>query len=307
MKIIDGTLHFKDLTSFDNNLKTINSNLSSYKLFSIQNNFESFYTKIDQIQKQVDNVIAKSGTQDQILDIYKFNHKYYYWNVDYFEIDLDLLVYAPILNLNKVFYIDNALYYFDREGQIIISKGNEKEKILENTLKSRKNDLQNGISVFNNTPKKGGLRAACGTYFNSGWINIPDNSRRGKLITESKVTQFFQGGSYYRYDFFQYYRGDTQKKVLGIFVTYSTNHLLTITNNDLKAPTIPLTNSAPYTHLTVNLDVSFDNQTYIYYTSATVHTWSNVAQYPSYAPVAPDYLNITYTTQGGVNMNHTCQ
>jgi len=308
LSIKDGTMHFLDLKSFDICFPIISSNLKYYEQFSTKYNFESVFSISKTVEKEIDNIISKGGSKDEIISIYEKYPNLYYFNQDYYEVNLDLLNYSPVLNDQKIFYINDVLYYFDSKGQITIWKGINKLDKLNESILLRKSNFEEGVSIFSNSYKpKGGLRAACSTYFNSGWVNFSSNTRRGKLIIESKAVEFFQGGGFYRYDFFQYYRGDSQRKSFGIFVTYSTNHLLSIVNNDLKASTIPLTTGPPYTHLIVNLNVPFNDQTYIYYTSATVHTWVNQPQTSNYAPAAPDYLNVTYTTQGGVNMNHTCQ
>lgn len=305
----DGVFHFANQQSFKEAMTSLNSlNTESYLNYCDKNGIKTQQYYYIQLMKKLEHLsnTQNSNTELAIEELKKEYADILKFEMDYFEYKVQVVNFVSVLDRNGLVYINDVLYKFDEFGQITVNDG-DLEK-LKKATNNRNKEIEGVSFLQNKLNNKAAERGPCGFSINTGWITSASNDkRRGILSANQMVTLYaYPNSSQKDLEFSSDFLGRAQKKVLGAWWDYSTVHTLNANSN---AQYIPFESAGFTVNVSFNQSVSANDTQIITYRHILSY-WNNVSQ--STFNNATSFLrsfnsiNSTYSNQGGVNANLTC-
>lgn len=300
LSIVDGVMYFKDPISFVSAFKLISiESEAEYQKFCDINNFESLWLLKRKILLAAE-VFGNDGDEQKFHHLFKANHDLFEYNEDTYDFKLQAEFMLKFLPRERIIYIGNSVNYYDELGQIVVESGSR--TLLKHTVQNRLSKIEGVHKTTNKFGSNGAFRD-CATSVESAWTNNSTGNRRGKVYNTQGYNTAFLGLGLYDYHFFSTFRGRAQKKNLGIWFDYSTDHNMSL-SCVARCYTTPSNNTiGTYNINETNLDS--DNIPEINF-GAYLTTWPSIAYGPTIIPLGNQSNNITYSNQGGVSINFTC-
>ena len=302
VEVKDNVLYFKDGQSFKNAQEVLNStNLVSYKAFCDKIGFKSQLILLNEAIQSLEKV----KTVNEFEDFKKANSDIFTYEKGYIDLKMESQLMQKFVGKSGTMYINNDVYFYDEKGYIFV-KGGDSERLSRAKI-SRESSEQEGIMVGTNVIQVQ-TRAACAVEQNSGWVNGGSNRRGILYVNVEFIGPIYAGNNAYNVSFYSVHRGRAQKKSIFGWNDYSTDH--TIIFNDVSKGLEIINNTSQIVTQPHNGAVSLSNTNIIEWTGF-ICIWNNVDYNTAISASNQRFpfisINDSYSNQGGVSINLSCQ